>query len=241
MHNVLSTKLNIEHVEFAYAQDCALLAACTDHLHVISGLVIDIGEFETRLIAYCHGKCILLAMQFLPIGVAHLKQELMRWVALKDEDAEEALVRVCYCKDQVTTTNISTPIPSWPLYNSAKAKFVPLSSKQPSMNTIQSIKKKRKMIKYKHVEFSDQARSACMEPLFDPICHAMQTVFAQLDTETRAHVCGNIIVTGGACMLVGLLKRLATQCNTAIKYKLRWKKNAIFAWQGASLMGTLPT
>ncbi|KAL0476478.1 actin-related protein [Acrasis kona] len=89
---------------YLQTQFCSLISTAQD-----SGLVIDIGFNETRVLPICHGKVISTALRIISIGSRNVLDKLKQMIvdenphltfsnALKNTSVlEDILVRICYC------------------------------------------------------------------------------------------------------------------------------------------------
>lgn len=104
----ITFKSLIEPPIYTQTQICALVSTTCE-----SGLVIDIGYNETRILPICHGKVITTALKIVSIGAVHVLNRLkamliddnphllLKPVLDENNTLEDILARICYCDPRI--------------------------------------------------------------------------------------------------------------------------------------------
>jgi actin-related protein len=115
---------------YLQTQFCSLVSTTQD-----SGLIVDIGYNETRILPMCHGKIITTALKLISIGSRHVLDQLKS--SLIDNNPhllithtlddpmilEDILVRICYCDQRISEEQdrlikkVEIVAQPWPLFS----------------------------------------------------------------------------------------------------------------------------
>eukprot|EP00761_Pharyngomonas_kirbyi_P006032 gb/GECH01006038.1/.p1 GENE.gb/GECH01006038.1/~~gb/GECH01006038.1/.p1 ORF type:complete len:370 (+),score=86.36 gb/GECH01006038.1/:1-1110(+) len=199
IENVLINKLKVKGVSFAVAQNRALFTTKS-----VSGIVIDCGWNETRVVPICGGRSVIPAVKMTPLGMAAVFRRAQR--LLKDDGLEENRMNYQIVEDIIVRACFVSP-----------KKVDEFLKQSPNRDNI---------IRYQQEnvdkELGLNIRSSIPEILFDNAeepherSTLPETILESLlscDFNVRSEVCSNILVCGGTSTLPGFNTRLFVEIH----------------------------